>query len=771
MLYIYGMRCALIKQFLRNILLSFGITLGSCAALSQTAPTNILTQHYNSARTGWNQNETQLTPQTVASRFASIGTVYLDGQVDAQPLVVPNQSIAGYSGTYQIVYVATENNTVYAINSANGKIMAKQNFGPPVQMPLGCGNNSPTVGINSTPVINLTNGTLDVIVYTLINGSPTYVLHSISLKTLNDVVPQMTVVATNTLQNGNPVEFNATYQRQRSALLLSGGIVYAAFASFCDFGANVSRGWVLGWNATTLAPLPANELTDKLPSTSSPNNYYLSSIWMSGAGPAVDNQGYLYFSTGNSDWSGTTYNSVYNYSESVVKVSPDLRTVASEFTPSNVSALDRDDLDVSAVGILAVPANAASSPPLLAAGSKDGRLFVLSTSNLGGFAGAGGTDNVLFEQTLGANWFGSPSYFMGPDNIGRIVSSAVNTVATWTIKQNAGSTSIAQEASAQIDPSEQSKGFFTAISSNGTQPGTGLIWFTGHKTQLSNNPVYPVTLYAFSTTPSKGALPLVGKYPAGSWPNIGGAANIVPVVANGNVFVATNKQLIIFGLAPGVVLTDLVVSSLSYNYTTGLFSCVVSNPGGAATPAGIPIGVSYLVDGNKVTWGAVTGALPAGGAVKIGTGGGNFNIPSGTHLITVFADDVNRMAESNKSNNTLSLLVSPPGTIPDLVPTSLSYDSSTGLFTSVVQNQGSAPTPANISIGVAYSVDGKKVSWGAAWLPLAPQGQLAPGKSVTIYTGGSPYFIPNGTHTISVLADDADRIANRRDRTICFLSR
>src|ERR1700704_2237302 len=92
--------------------------------------------------------------------------------------------------------------------------------------------------------------------------------------------------------------------------------------------------------------------------------------------------------------------------------------------------------------------------------------------------------------------------------------------------------------------------------------------------------------------------------------------------------------------------------------------------------------------------------------------------------------------------------------LPDLVPTALSYDSTTGLFTVVVKNQGTAATPPNVVIGNAFNVDGTYVSWGAV------PGPLAPGASVSITSsGGGAYTIPPGTHTISVLVDDVNRIA------------
>jgi hypothetical protein len=89
------------------------------------------------------------------------------------------------------------------------------------------------------------------------------------------------------------------------------------------------------------------------------------------------------------------------------------------------------------------------------------------------------------------------------------------------------------------------------------------------------------------------------------------------------------------------------------------------------------------------------------------------------------------------------------GSLPDLVPTSLSYNSTTGLFTSIVKNQGAGPTPAGVVIGNGFYVDGNSVTWGSV------PGPLAPGASVTIdSSGGGAYTIPAGTHTIMVIADD-----------------
>jgi subtilase family serine protease len=197
-------------------------------------------------------------------------------------------------------------------------------------------------------------------------------------------------------------------------------------------------------------------------------------------------------------------------------------------------------------------------------------------------------------------------------------------------------------------------------------------------------------------------------------------------------------------------------TSLSYNSATDVFTSVVKNQGTTATRAGVFVGVSYSVDGAYCTWGGVNGPLAAGASVTIGSDGGPCTIASGTHTITAFADDVDRMVELDKTNNKLSqtITVSGSGQLPDLVPTTLSYDVPSGNFTSVISNQGAGPTPAGVFIGVSYSVDGVYRTWGGV------NGPLAAGASVTIGSagGGGPYTIAPGTHTITVVADDVDRI-------------
>jgi len=220
----------------------------------------VTTYHYDNLRTGWNSHETKLTPAKVSGPdFGLLHSLTLDDEVDAQPLLVPDVDIKGGSwpGKHDVVYVATEGDTVYAIDARNGAVLLSPNFGLPVQMPQGCNNNGPNVGINGTPVIDRASDTMYVIIYTLEAAGPIYRIHALDLRTLKDKVAPVEVKAT-----AGGYHFNPAWQRQRPGLVLANGNVYAGFGSFCDFGGTDSRGWLLGWQTGTLTPLAASQLND-----------------------------------------------------------------------------------------------------------------------------------------------------------------------------------------------------------------------------------------------------------------------------------------------------------------------------------------------------------------------------------------------------------------------------------------------------------------------------------------------------------------------------
>ena len=197
------------------------------------------------------------------------------------------------------------------------------------------------------------------------------------------------------------------------------------------------------------------------------------------------------------------------------------------------------------------------------------------------------------------------------------------------------------------------------------------------------------------------------------------------------------------------------------------FTSVVRNAGSAPTPAGVAIGLAYLLDGAYTTWGSVGGPWAPGASVTITTQGGSWTAVAGTYELIALADDVNHFEESNEQNNATSASftvgASPPG-LPDVVVDSVvavPAQPSPGqqvTFTSVVRNVGSAPTPAGVAIGVAYLLDGSYVTWGAV------SDALAPGATVTITTQGGSWTAVSGTYELTALVDDVNRFAEANEQ-------
>jgi hypothetical protein len=512
-----------------------------------SAQVSVLTYKSDNLRTGLNNQETTLTTQTVGGgSFGLLQTVAVDEQVNAQPLIVPNVSVQG-QGSHTVAYVATENNTIYALDAASGAVLRSRNLGTPwpaSKIPGGvCNKNSGVVGIDSTPVIDPQAGLLYVITYTDENNAPVYRLHALAITTLADTVPSQIVSATGVLANGGSYAFDASASRQRPALLLANSTVYAGFGSWCDHNRSTSRGWILGWQAGTLAPLANGKLVNRL--ASAPKNYFLTSVWMSGAGLASDQTGNVYAVTANSDTSGNTYNSTTNPAESVLKLSPDLATVLDFFTPGGAKdgepELDMHDRDFGAGGIMLLPSQSGPIPNLAVAAGKVGLMYFLNQAQLGSYV-PNGPDNVVGTYKIAPCWCGE-SYFVGADGVGRVVSSGGTNMIVWRV-QTAPTTALMKESVSATVPSGPNEGFFTTASSNGTQAGSAIIWAVARPNRTGTP---KLTLLAYDATNSNTLFSAV----AGPWSTTYANANIVPVVANGYVYVGSYKELAIFGLNSG----------------------------------------------------------------------------------------------------------------------------------------------------------------------------------------------------------------------------
>ncbi len=537
-------------------LLKAAVLVASLGAVTQPLPTfagqtsaaqDVLTYHGDSARTGWNANERVLTTSNVRqSAFGLLHTVHVDGRVDAQPLVVTRQRIAR-AGMHDVVYVATENDSVYAIDADSGAILWTRSLGAPVPDSVKDGDDNvyPVVGILGTPVIDRSREALFVVADTLEAGMDTFTIHSLGLRSGADLVKPVVVAISAELSNGTTWTFDPRYQLQRPGLAAAGGSVYVAFGSNGDIDPTKSRGAIVRYDEGTLARLDVavtNRLAERREA------YYLSSIWQSGYAPAVDANGDLLLSTGNSNPDRHTYAGPYNHPEGVLKISSDLSTLLTSFTPSNYFTLDEDDADVGSGGTLVVPDQPGKYPHLVVAGGKDGRTFLLNGDDLGGYT-KGGPDRVLAEADEGNCWCG-PGYFVGSDAAPRVVTGGSSGVTAWKLLTGNQAPVLALDSttgSAAVQGLPDDGGVIPSISSNGTTAGTAIAWYVRRpETSSDSEPGTPVTLYAYDAMNLTRQLYFAK---AGTWRHAYNSnANLVPTVANGKVYVASEKRLEIFGL-------------------------------------------------------------------------------------------------------------------------------------------------------------------------------------------------------------------------------
>jgi hypothetical protein len=384
--------------------------------LALHAQVNVTTFKNDNSRSGANTQETVLTPGNVNStQFGKLFTTAVDGYVYAQPLYLSNVSISG--GTHNVLVVATEHDSVYAIEADTGAILWQQSLINPAagitsvsSGDVGCGDLVPEIGITSTPVIDTSTGTIYLLAKTKENGTFVQRLHALDVVTHAEKFGGPVVIQASVPGNGDGnvkgvVSFDPLREANRPGLLLENGHVVIAWASHCDIGPY--HGWVMSYSASTLA--------QEAVFNTSPNGG-LDGIWQSGDGVASDAAGNLYFATGNG-----TYDGITGYGDSIVKLSGPTGgafTVADWFTPYNQSSLSGGDTDVGSGGLLLLPdlpAGSAHQQQLVQMG-KEGKLYELDRNNLGKFCSTcNGTDTQVVQEVAGATTgvWGSPAYWNG----------------------------------------------------------------------------------------------------------------------------------------------------------------------------------------------------------------------------------------------------------------------------------------------------------------------------------------------------------------------
>jgi hypothetical protein len=533
----------------------------------------VLTHHNDLARTGANLSEQALNTTNVnTNQFGLIFSRAVDDQVYAQPLVMTNVNL-GAKGTHNLVIVATVTNSVYAFDaddpSASTPYWQVSFNGPGIVPPANtdmtgaCGGNykdfSGSMGIVGTPVIDPVAGTIYLVARTKENGA-TFVqrLHALDVHTGAEQ-PNSPVEITATYpgigdgSSGGTLTFDPQKQNHRPGLALVNGIVYLGWSSHCDWGPY--HGWVIGYDATTLQRAVVYNDT--------PNGIN-GGIWMSGQPPSADASGNLYLSTGNgtvgtpSNRSDTT-----NRGESFLKLTRNGTnlTVASWFTPYNFTNLENGDIDLGSAGLLLIPGTT-----LAFSGGKEGVLYLVNRDNMGGLSASTTTNNNIVQTIVPGSHqiHGGPVWWDGTDGAYAYVQPASDRLRQYKFDRTAGLFQVPNYAQSPTTAASGQPGGILALSANGTNAGSGIVWASHNLVGDANQAVQPGILRAYNA--QNVATELWNSEQLSARDSVGNLAKFVPpTVANGKVYMATfSNKLNVYGLLPRPPLT---VASTRTNVT------------------------------------------------------------------------------------------------------------------------------------------------------------------------------------------------------------
>lgn len=571
------------------------------------AQASVTTHHNDVSRTGQNLNETILNTSNVnVNQFGKLFACLVDGYIYAQPLYMAQVTVS--SVLHNVVYVATENNSVYAFDADNGAQLWHVNFGTPVpstDIASTYKDLTPVIGITGTPVIDPVSSTIYLVGKTKDTSTNTYhqSLHALDItsgaeRPGSPAEIAASVPGTGSGSTGGSLAFQPLYQLNRPGLLLLNGVVYIAFGSHGDIGPY--HGWVLAYDASTLAQIAAFNTT--------PNGSE-GAIWQGGQGLVADADN-IYFMTGNGSFDVNTGGT--DYGDSVIKLSTSTGlSVSDYFTPDNQNSLNQSDADLGSGGPILLPGTTS-----IVGGGKDGILRLINTAGMGEFNLGLNADLQEFQATSGIIMIG-PVYWDSP-NHGPVVylwGPGDHLKAFQFTNGSFQTTAISQ--STMTSPAGNSNAAPLSVSANGSTSGTGILWAALSFSGDSNQQTVSGILRAFDAsnllTELWDSKQNVARDDVGSY-----AKFVPPTVANGKVYLATfSNQLLVYGLLPPVSLSVTSVSPTS-GPTTGGTKLTITGTGfqsGAKVTLGASAASNVIVAGST----SITATAPphAAGTVNL----------------------------------------------------------------------------------------------------------------------------------------------------------
>ena len=498
--------------------------------------TAVITYKNDTARTGQNLGETLLTLANVNSAgFGLLRKLPTDGKVDAQPLYVGGLTVQG--AAHDVLFVATENDTVYAFDANSGAVLWKASLlasGETPSDPRGCNQVTPMIGITATPVIDPAagaHGTMYVVAMSKDAASNYFQrLHALDLATGAELLGGPVAISATFPTLAGSTSFDPKSYEERAALLLDHGTVYLSFTSHCDGGAY--SGWIMAYNSATLARTAVLNVAPN-------SNGGGPAIWMAGGGPAADSAGNVYLLTANGafeptlDARGFPNQSDFGNSFLKLTLSGGTLAVADYFAMYNAVSESNADQDLGSGGIMLLPdlTDTGGNVQHLAVGAgKDGNLYVVSRDNLGKFVSS--PPNKIYQEkdnALGGGIWSTPAYFNGTIYYGPVGGPMV---AFPVSQARVGSLS---SSTTQAFPYP---GTAPSVSANGTS--NGIVW--------ANENSDPAVLHAYDAANLAHELYNSGQAVNNRDQFGSGNKFITPTVADGKVFVGVTDGVGEFAL-------------------------------------------------------------------------------------------------------------------------------------------------------------------------------------------------------------------------------
>ena len=502
---------------------------------------DVTTYHNDNARTGQYLNETVLTPTTVnAATFGKVGFFAVDGKVDAQPLFVSGLSVPG-QGVHDVLFVATEHDTVYALDAVTGAILWSRSLLGAGETPsdgLGCSQVVPEIGVTATPVLDRTSGALYVVGMSK-NTAGAYFqrLHALNITTGAELFggPKNIVATfpgTGAGSANGTVTFDPKQYEERAGLLLLNGSVITTWTSHCDI--DPYTGWVISYNASTLAQTSVLNVTP---------NGSRGAFWMAGGGPAADAQGNVYVLDGNGTFDTTLNASGFpsggNFGNAFLKLSTSTGLkVADYFATFDTVSKSSADSDLGSGGVIVLPDLVDSTGRVrhLAVGAgKDAHIYVADRDSMGKWNASSNAN--LYQDVTGALAGGSrstPAYFNGKLYYG----ASGDKIKAFSIV-NARVVPTPASATAQTFGYP---GTTPIVSASGSS--NAIVWAVENTN--------PAVLHAYDALDL--SRELYNSNQAASSRDAFGPGNkfIAPIVGNGRVYVGTTAGVAVFGLLAGI---------------------------------------------------------------------------------------------------------------------------------------------------------------------------------------------------------------------------